>query len=129
MTNAPILIVYGQTASGKSDFAEMVAHAYTLREDLDRPLPGEAQPLPLRSEQGGREIDAFLPISERPRTPAFCRLLRVIEEEKPATRKTTYTVVAVDRDRSPVMLHTLKTNAVARYLLERRLVPGWKTRR
>ena len=79
----------------------------------------------VRCEQGGREIDAFLPNSGRLQELLLPgRLLRVIEEEKPATRKTTYTVVAVDRDRSPAMLHTLKTNAVARYLLERRLVPG-----
>ena len=79
----------------------------------------------VRCEQGGREIDAFLPNSGRLQELLLPgRLLRVIEEEKPGTRKTTYTVVAVDRDGSPVMLHTLKTNAVARYLLERRLVPG-----
>ena len=35
-----------------------------------------------------------------------------------------FTVVAVERDGVPIMLHTHKTNDVARYLLEKRLIPG-----
>ena len=79
----------------------------------------------VRCERRGRQIDAFLPNSGRLQELLLPgRLLRVIEEEKPGTRKTAYTVVAVDLDGAPVMLHTHKTNAVARYLLERRLIPG-----
>jgi len=40
------------------------------------------------------------------------------------TRKTQYTVVAVEREGAPVFLHTHATNAVARRLLESRLAPG-----
>jgi sugar fermentation stimulation protein A len=41
-----------------------------------------------------------------------------------AGRKTRYTAWAVERDQRPVFLHTHKTNAVARYLLDRGRVPG-----
>jgi len=79
----------------------------------------------VRCERRGRQIDAFLPNSGRLQELLLPgRLLHVIEEEKRGTRKTAYTVVAVDRDGAPVVLHTLKTNAVARYLLDQRLIPG-----
>ncbi len=43
-----------------------------------------------------------------------------------AERKTPYTVVAVERDGEPIFLHTHLTNAVARDLIQRKLVPGLK---
>ncbi len=46
-----------------------------------------------------------------------------------AGRKTRYTAWAVERDQSPVFLHTHKTNAVARYLLDRGRVPGLESAR
>ena len=39
------------------------------------------------------------------------------------TRKTQHTVLAVERDERPIFLHTHETNIVARYLLERELIP------
>jgi len=42
------------------------------------------------------------------------------------TRKTNYTVLAVERDGCPVFLHTHATNQVARHLLEQKLIPPLK---
>jgi len=47
-----------------------------------------------------------------------------VREEKSSSRKTRYTAVAVDRDGQPIMLHTHRTNDVARYLLHERKIPG-----
>jgi sugar fermentation stimulation protein A len=47
-----------------------------------------------------------------------------VREEKSSTRKTRYTAVAVDRDGQPIMLHTHRTNDVARYLLQEGKIPG-----
>jgi sugar fermentation stimulation protein A len=49
-------------------------------------------------------------------------------EDEPAStpssnRKTKYTVLAVERDGRPVFLHTHLTNTVARFLIERKLIP------
>jgi sugar fermentation stimulation protein A len=43
-----------------------------------------------------------------------------------AGRKTEFTVVGVERDGYPVMLHTHKTNDAAHFLFSRRLVPGFE---
>jgi len=40
-----------------------------------------------------------------------------------SNRKTKYTVLAVERDGRPIFLHTHQTNTVARYLIERKLIP------
>jgi len=53
----------------------------------------------------------------------------LVREEKPSDRKTSYTAVAVDREGQPVMLHTHLTNEVARYLLQKRKVPGLENAR
>jgi sugar fermentation stimulation protein A len=47
----------------------------------------------------------------------------VFERTHPAKRKTTYTVLAVERKKSPIFLHTHATNQVARYLIEMKLIP------
>ncbi|HET6515984.1 MAG TPA: DNA/RNA nuclease SfsA [Thermodesulfovibrionales bacterium] len=39
-------------------------------------------------------------------------------------RRTAYTVAAVEKEGVPVMLHTHETNTVARWLIERNMVPG-----
>ena len=44
-------------------------------------------------------------------------------EGRLSTRKTQYTVLAVERKGRPVFLHTHETNTVARYLLENDLIP------
>jgi sugar fermentation stimulation protein A len=40
-----------------------------------------------------------------------------------SNRKTKYTVLAVERDGHPIFVHTHLTNAVARFLIERKLIP------
>jgi len=44
----------------------------------------------------------------------------------PAVRKTAYTVLAVERDGQPILLHTHLTNRVARHLIETGCIPGLK---
>ena len=51
-------------------------------------------------------------------------VIYLTEEKKLQHRKTRYTAVAVDRDGCPLMLHTFRTNEVARYLIQKRKVPG-----
>ncbi len=51
-------------------------------------------------------------------------VVHLMREEKSTNRKTRYTAVAVERDNHPIMLHTHRTNEVARYLLERRKIHG-----
>ena len=50
--------------------------------------------------------------------------LHLIREESPRTRKNPFTVVAVERNGRPIMLHTHRTNDVARFLLQRGKIPG-----
>jgi sugar fermentation stimulation protein A len=45
-------------------------------------------------------------------------------KEESEHRKTQYTAMAVERDGQPIMLHTHRTNEVARYLLQHGKVPG-----
>ena len=47
-------------------------------------------------------------------------------EGRLGTRKTQYTVLAVERKGSPIFLHTHETNGVAHYLLENDLIPPLK---
>jgi sugar fermentation stimulation protein A len=47
-------------------------------------------------------------------------------EGRLSTRKTQYTVLAVEHKRRPIFLHTHETNTVARYLLENNLIPQLK---
>lgn len=42
------------------------------------------------------------------------------------SRKTQYTAVAVERDGTPIVLHTHRTNTVVRWLLERGVIPGFE---
>jgi len=50
-------------------------------------------------------------------------ILHLIEEKTNPDRKTAFTVVAVERDGVPIMLHTHRTNQVARFLIENGLIP------
>ena len=79
----------------------------------------------IQCEWRGRKISAFLPNPGRLQELLLpgCVIHLVREEESP-DRKTRYTVVAVDRNSHPIMLYTLRTNDVARYLLRNRMVPG-----
>jgi sugar fermentation stimulation protein A len=51
-------------------------------------------------------------------------LLYLERGEESEDRKTHFTAVAVDRDGSPIMLHTLRTNEAAQYLLRKGEIPG-----
>jgi sugar fermentation stimulation protein A len=70
-------------------------------------------------------VSAFLPNPGRLRELLFPgRLLYLVREARPLNRKTSYTVVAVDREGQPMMLHTHRTNEVARSLLQKKKLPG-----
>ena len=78
----------------------------------------------------GRTLSAFLPNPGRLQELLLpgCNI-HLVREEKSANRKTRYTAVAVDRDGQPIMLHTHRTNEVARYLLRERKIPGLENAR
>ncbi len=72
----------------------------------------------------GRAVDAFLPNPGRlselllPNAPVY------LETAKDSSRPLAFTVVAVGRQDEIVVLHTHKTNEVARHLIEKSSVPG-----
>ncbi len=73
----------------------------------------------------GRLLSAFLPNPGRLHELLLPgRIVYLVRENKFQGRKTRYTAVAVDRDGYPIMLHTHRTNEVARHLLQRRKIPG-----
>lgn len=79
----------------------------------------------IRCEWNGKIISAFLPNPGRLQELLLPgRLIYLIEEKKSRRRKTRYTAVAVKRDGHPIMLHTSRTNDVARYLIQKRRIPG-----
>lgn len=49
-----------------------------------------------------------------------------VSENRDASRKTRYTALAVEREGTPIVLHTHRTNAVVRWLLERGVIPGFE---
>jgi sugar fermentation stimulation protein A len=51
-------------------------------------------------------------------------VVHLVEENERGDRKTCFTAVAVEREGHPVMLHTHRTNEVARYLLQKGKIPG-----
>ena len=74
-------------------------------------------------------IDAFLPNPGRlwelllPGTSLYLSPAPPCERTHPSKRKTSYTVLAAERKGCPIFLHTHITNQVARYLIERGLIP------
>ncbi|MBW2058147.1 MAG: DNA/RNA nuclease SfsA [Deltaproteobacteria bacterium] len=81
----------------------------------------------VQCKRGEKTFAAFLPNSGRLLELLLPgRRLYLVKEggAAAARRKTEYTVVAVEREGRPVMLHTHRTNDVVRYLLERGEVPG-----
>ena len=72
----------------------------------------------------GKVVEAFLPNPGRlwelllPDAPVY------LEEAKDPCRQLPFTAVAVEREGEKVVLHTHKTNDVARYLIEKSSVPG-----
>lgn len=79
----------------------------------------------IRCELNGRILSAFLPNPGRLQELLLPgRVMHLIKEKESQDRKTRYTAVAVERESYPVMLHTHRTNDVARYLLQESKVPG-----
>lgn len=75
-------------------------------------------------EKDGRTIRAFLPNPGRLHELLLPgALIRVVREGN-AGRKTHFTAVAVEREGLPICLHTLRTNAIARYLIGRDAIQG-----
>lgn len=72
----------------------------------------------------GKNVKAFLPNPGRlselllPETPVY------LERTSNPNRTLQYTAVAVEREGLRIVLHTHKTNEVARYLIESGLIPG-----
>jgi sugar fermentation stimulation protein A len=79
----------------------------------------------VRCLKGKEEITAFLPNPGRLQELLFPnRLLYLTRNPFSDHRKQAYTVVAVEREGIPIMLHTHKTNEVARYLVDRGRIKG-----
>ena len=79
----------------------------------------------IQCEYKGKVLSAFLPNPGRLHELLFQgRIIYMVREEKDLNRKTRYTAVAVEREDHPIMLHTHRTNEVARYLLQKRKIPG-----
>ena len=78
----------------------------------------------------GRILSAFLPNPGRLQELLLPgRTIYLVKGARSLDRKTRYTAVAVDRDGQPIMLHTHLTNEVARYLLQKRKIPGLESAR
>ncbi len=81
----------------------------------------------VRCRLDGRTVSAFLPNPGRLRELLLPgRKVHLVREHGPTPRKTRFTAVAVEREGRPVLLHTHRTNDVARLLIERGLVPGFR---
>lgn len=78
-----------------------------------------------RDLKSGQIVEAYLPNPGRLRELLFPGVrLSLIQNAPSSTSKTKYTAVAVYRQGRPIMLHTHKTNDVARHLIESGQVPG-----
>jgi sugar fermentation stimulation protein A len=75
-------------------------------------------------ELEGSIVNAYLPNPGRPWELLHPGVPVYLEKNAAKKRKLAYTVVAVIRDNRPVMLHTHKTNHVARRLIECSRIPG-----
>jgi len=79
----------------------------------------------IRCKREGGVIHAFLPNPGRLLELLLPgRRLYLVKERENPSRKTAYTVVAVEREGRPIMLHTHRTNDVARHLLDHGRIPG-----
>ncbi|MDY6838770.1 MAG: DNA/RNA nuclease SfsA [Thermodesulfobacteriota bacterium] len=81
---------------------------------------------------GRGHINAYLPNPGRlwelllPGAVLYLQPVNGLTEAGPSTRKTKYTVLAVEREGCPIFLHTHATNEVAGRLLEKQLIPPLK---
>ncbi len=72
----------------------------------------------------GHNIRAFLPNPGRLKELLFPgSRLYLIEDNSNPLKKTSFTVVAVEREGIPIMLHTHRTNQVAQFLIENGAIP------
>lgn len=78
----------------------------------------------IRCNLDDRTVSAFLPNPGRLQELLLPGRRVYLVEEDPRDRKTQVTAVAVEKEGHPIMLHTHRTNAVARYLLQMRKIPG-----
>jgi sugar fermentation stimulation protein A len=79
----------------------------------------------VRCLKGKEEITAFLPNPGRLQELLFPgKPLYLVRDGTSGHRKLAYTVVATEREGIPIMLHTHKTNEVARYLIDQGRVRG-----
>jgi sugar fermentation stimulation protein A len=72
----------------------------------------------------GKAVNAFLPNPGRLSELLLTETPIYLEKTSNPNRSLQYTAVALEREGFRIVLHTHKTNDVARYLIERRLVPG-----
>ena len=73
-----------------------------------------------------RLVKAFMPNPGRLWELLFPNCVLYLAKETELSRKTDYTVLAVERDGCPVFLHTHATNHVAQFLLDHNLIPTLK---
>ncbi|MEW6187960.1 MAG: DNA/RNA nuclease SfsA [Thermodesulfobacteriota bacterium] len=79
----------------------------------------------VRCRKDREEITAFLPNPGRLQELLLPRRrLYLTREQRSNQRKYPYTVIGVEREGFPIMLHTHKTNEVARFLIDRGRIPG-----
>jgi sugar fermentation stimulation protein A len=73
----------------------------------------------------GQILSAFLPNPGRLEELLLPgRVIYLTKEDQAPNRKYRFTAAAVERDGHPIMLHTHRTNEVARYLLQEGKIPG-----
>lgn len=72
----------------------------------------------------GKTVNAFLPNPGRLSELLLPDTLIYLEKTSNPNRSLYYTTVALERDGLRIVLHTHKTNEVARYLIERGSIPG-----
>jgi sugar fermentation stimulation protein A len=78
----------------------------------------------IRCQWKGKNVFAFLPNPGRLQELLLPGRVIYLIKEASEHRKTNFTTVAVEREGQPIMLHTHRTNEVARYLLQHGKVPG-----
>jgi sugar fermentation stimulation protein A len=78
----------------------------------------------IRCQWNSKNVFVFLPNPGRLQELLLPGKSVYLIKEESEHRKTQYTAMAVERDGQPIMLHTHRTNEVARYLLQHGKVPG-----
>jgi hypothetical protein len=74
----------------------------------------------------GKVVTAFLPNPGRLWELLLPGAVVYLEKTNSAEGKMPYTAVAIEKENHPVMVHTLRANALVQELIKRNLVPGLK---